>query len=275
MQITPIILSNINQTPRQVFQQKPRVFAPHFGADSFKKTEAEPLKFHRGAVIRGGEIFNRRTTMFFRDDIKWEEFRYYLRQRFADYESVSTQVYGCSSGEEPYSLAMTLCEEFGKDAQKFFPIAAKDVTLKEKKEFDAQRLLGAFHASLRGARASKYFILKDCETAIFKDKIKEHVEFSRANILEDLDSIDSKRPSIIFCRNMWPYVDEKEYDEYAQKLFDRLQKGSIVVLGSYDFTDDISIRDVIFAHSLLKSGFTPNSCCDTFPVELAKIYEKN
>ena len=53
-------------------------------------------------------------------------------------------------------------------------------------------------------------------------------------------------------RNMWPYIDEREYNKFAKKLYDSLSSGSVVVIGWFD---KFSSR---FDKTLLSAGFNTN-----------------
>ena len=59
-----------------------------------------------------------------------------------------------------------------------------------------------------------------------------------------IKNIDNKNPSLVMCRNMWPYINSSEYDGYAEALYEKLAPGSVVVIGFFDYTADYS--DKIF-----------------------------
>ena len=66
------------------------------------------------------------STKFFREDLNWNDFVFMLFQKYKGVPQVNIRCFGCSDGEEPYSLAMKLDVVLGKYAEKFFPIVAKD-----------------------------------------------------------------------------------------------------------------------------------------------------
>ncbi len=72
----------------------------------------------------------------------------------------------------------------------------------------------------------KYFLKGNCIN---------NIDFSQANILEDIDNIDSNTPSFVMCRNMWPYVDDSEYQNFANQLYEKLAPGSCIMLGDFDY----------------------------------------
>ena len=215
-----------------------------------------------------GRVFNRHTTYYARVDINWKDFGAFLEARFKDTPKVNTYIYGCSYGEEAYSL-LTLLSLRTKNPKKFFPIKAKDIT-PELIERNAQRQSEGVILSLEDifklckgiGLTEKQMIPMLSATKDNKIKIKnscaKQVEFECANILLDLDSIDSKNPSIVMARNMWPYISPERYEEFAQNLYNKLAKGSVVVIGRFDNIGERGLENTdSFPYYLQKAGFKP------------------
>lgn len=228
---------------------------------------AMPINLERGQMLTiKGTLFNRHTTSFLRNDLSWNEFGDYLKEKFPNIEDVDINVFGCSTGKEPYTLSLLLKKKYGDVP---FVIKASDISdniIKRnklnKKEgivisvWDFDKLKNSL--CIDADEAKKFFEAKGPSVIQIKDDVTDHVEFSKANILDSLDKINSEKPSLIFCRNMWPYIDSKEYENFAQKLYDKLAPGSIVVIGEYDIVGEISRPDTDkFPHALKKSGFNP------------------
>ena len=251
----------------------------------------KPVK--KGQKTRAGRLFNVHTTYFFRNDINWMEFGKYLANRFEDRNKVSTYIYACSYGKEPYSMSMVLQNTFGENSEKFFPINAKDIDddviecdniLKNAGIMQSADSISKM-ADLIGIEENAFkekFLIPDAteeagkhnDTIRLKESILKPVEFSCANILEDIENIDNENPSIIMMRNMWPYVDLKDFKDFADNLYNRLQEGSIVVLGSYDYSyAEFGDDTVNITKMLIKAGFEPSKKCANGDSPL--IFEKN
>lgn len=71
-----------------------------------------------------GFVFNRNITQYCRNDINWREFGKYLKERFPDISNVDIYDFGCSTGEEPYTLALLLQKVYGNSD---FKIQASDI----------------------------------------------------------------------------------------------------------------------------------------------------
>ncbi len=247
-----------------------------------KKPPAKKLK--RGQILgKNNKIFCNNTTDMFRDDIDWKQFGNFLYKQFKDCKKVNTYNYAASTGEEPYSLSILLQTRFKEDAKKFFPIYAKDLdtkliiqdTIAQKtrriyipQTFSrAQRALGVEDSELKG------LLIPDNHSygATLRQNVISPIKFSCANILDDIKNIDNKNPSLVMCRNMWPYINSSEYDGYAEALYEKLAPGSVVVIGFFDYTADYS--DKIFPDSLKKAGFKEAKADINSQFKL--VFEKN
>ena len=250
--------------------------------DTFEK---EDSAIEKGIIIKpDGEVFNRHDTSLCRTDVKWQDLAQYLDERFKDEEHINTYQYASSFGKEAYGLAITLDKELGKASEKFFPIDAKDLSRnvieRNKKDQetgkiqitgdDAEHCYSALKFLFCPDKYDEY-IEEDGGKFFIKGDHINNVNFSQANILEDIDNINPISPSFVMCRNMWPYVDDSEYQDFADKLYERLAPGSCVMLGDYDYTK-IGYRKN-FPEALIEAGFEPSNTGVNEYHEL--IFEKN
>ncbi len=132
---------------------------------------------------------------------------------------------GCSTGEEPYSLAILFQEYF---PQRFEKILATDI------DQDAleKAKIGIYSAkALQGVASflvKKYFDEKDGNFRI-KDEIKACVRFERHDLLKD------RYPSnldLILCRNVVIYFTEDAKEKLYRKFVDSLRPGGVLFIGS-------------------------------------------
>ena len=76
------------------------------------------------------EILYRNDTSFFREDLIWDFLVKFLKDKYSDVSKVNVYDYACSNGSETYSIIMKLLTDLDKqEAEKFFPINAKDIDL--------------------------------------------------------------------------------------------------------------------------------------------------
>lgn len=181
------------------------------------------------------------TTEFFRDDFDIDGFIYYINNFYKNSVKVDIINYACSTGKEPYSLVLRMKTLFGDKSNKFLPLVAKDID----RNSVIKAKIGKFRISKEEARKidkagdlNLYRYLEivndgNDKYAFIKDSLKNLVNFSKANILDDFDDTPKKN-TIIICRNFWNYLDAKEQIKLADKLSKTLDKTCLVVIGSYD-----------------------------------------
>lgn len=146
---------------------------------------------------------------------------------------------GCSTGAEPYSLAMIL-EDKAPHAR--HRILATDL--------DAEMLVKAqkgvyAEADLKNIpahRLGKYFTKEDGIYSI-KGEIKSKVEFKRHNLL--LDPFESGF-DLILCRNVVIYFTEEAKDTLYRRFFAALKPGGVFFVGGTEAI--LNFRDIGFQH---------------------------
>ncbi|MGP9833485.1 CheR family methyltransferase [Marinobacter sp. NSM] len=135
----------------------------------------------------------------------------------------------CSSGEEPYSIAMVLDQYSGNN---FWEVDASD--LSESMLEVARQGLYPLRASDRiPDRYLKQYCLKGKgvyqDKFLIKESLKKRVFFCKRNLLSDVDS--NKVYDAIFLRNVLIYFDANKKKRILQKVTERLVTGGRLVVG--------------------------------------------
>lgn len=132
---------------------------------------------------------------------------------------------GCSTGEEPYTLAMVLDHNF---PQLNYSILATDID----EDALAKARVGEYSerslAGLPQIYIKKYF---EVENGIYrlKDSIKKKVQFKKHNLLRD--PFESGF-DLILCRNVVIYFTEESKNELYRKFHQSLKPGGVLFIGS-------------------------------------------
>ncbi|RZB34956.1 MAG: chemotaxis protein methyltransferase CheR [Desulfobacteraceae bacterium Eth-SRB1] len=138
---------------------------------------------------------------------------------------------GCSTGEEPYSLAIILREI--ADGGKIDPrILATDISTKALKTalagvYPKERLGNISPLLLR-----KYFQIGQNHWSGYyraKNNIKDIINFRRFNLMET-QTFNSLFDAI-FCRNVMIYFDKETQDGLVNKFYDSLKQGGYFFVG--------------------------------------------
>ena len=172
-------------------------------------------------------------TRFFRDIDAIEFVRKYLFKRMlSKHAGPSLELWSvaCSTGEEPYSLAMLAndCIE-GLGANKFFGVTATDIcqaSLSEaRKGIYPQRRLQFVDAAMQG----RYFETTESGWQIV-EPIKNRVCFVQANIIE-LEDLPVGDMDVIYCQNVLIYFKTWRRNKVLDELVKRLKPEGLLVLG--------------------------------------------
>lgn len=134
----------------------------------------------------------------------------------------------CSTGEEPYSIAMTLLEA-GWSIEKF-QIDAIDISA-DSLEIARQGLFG--NNSFRGSELnfrSQYFQKTEAGFRIC-DRVRQCVKFERENVLEERFRLGSQPYDFIFCRNLLIYFYREAKGQAVESLRQLLTAGGHLFVG--------------------------------------------
>jgi chemotaxis protein methyltransferase CheR len=137
----------------------------------------------------------------------------------------------CSSGEEPYTLAMIIDEFFGSGKAAWDTrILATDIS---------QSVLAAAKAGIYGKEKMRdlpdewkrrYFKDYDEERCILSEKIRKEVIFGNINLMDAAFPFRRKM-HVIFCRNVMIYFDNDTKDELARRLYAITEPGGFLFIG--------------------------------------------
>lgn len=140
---------------------------------------------------------------------------------------------GCSTGEEPYTLAMVLGEYAATSPGFRFCVLATDIST----EVLAKARSGIFKSEqvkpVPAALQRKYFMRsrdRDSDLVRVVPELRELVDFRRLNFMDE--NFDLPRtPEIIFCRNVIIYFDRPTQERLLKKLTQYLAPGGYFFAG--------------------------------------------
>jgi len=167
-------------------------------------------------------------TWFFRDYEPFKVLSSYIKGLEPEGRPLNILSIPCSSGEEPYSIAMVL-NDIGL-SKKQFRIDAVDIST----EVIEKARKGVYgNNSFRGKGVvyrEKYFDYED-GLYIISDDIKSTVNFSNANVLGD-GFMHGKGPyDVVFCRNLLIYFDYETKCKALSTLHGLMGRKALLVLG--------------------------------------------
>lgn len=139
---------------------------------------------------------------------------------------------GCSTGEEPYSIAIALRERYGDSARQLFRILGVDV---DQEAIDRARA-GIYTAfsfrALPDALRDRYFSPIDATHRQIDATLREQVRFINLNLLADDYPQEVQSQDVIFFRNVSIYFDEPTRRAVLTRLKALLKPGGHLIVGA-------------------------------------------
>jgi len=144
---------------------------------------------------------------------------------------------GCSTGEEPYSLAMLINESFKlANLDSYFGVTATDISKVAlsvaKKGVYSQRKMNFVPGVLR----NRYFRIQEKNCYKVSDELRDKICFTQANILRLGDSPKIKF-DVIFCQNVLVYFKKWLRHQVLDVLAERLKPGGVLIVGMGEVVD--------------------------------------
>jgi chemotaxis protein methyltransferase CheR len=135
----------------------------------------------------------------------------------------------CSTGEEPYSIAVTLLEQLGMPPKPALRIRATDISTRalavaKQGIYTAERL-----ASIAPPLIRKYFAPSAAGSFQVIPEVRRMIEFERVNLIEP--TLGKRSFPIIFCRNVMIYFDKPTQERVVTNLSRFLEPGGYLLIG--------------------------------------------
>lgn len=143
---------------------------------------------------------------------------------------------GCSTGEEPYSIAITVCEALGKGADQALRVDLKILATDLDSDVLARARSGVYSADqikgINSPQLGKFFDARQeggLPRYVVKPAVSRLITFKQLNLMHDLPM---RGPlDVIFCRNVVIYFDKDTQRRLFQR-FARLQRpGDLLFIG--------------------------------------------
>lgn len=138
---------------------------------------------------------------------------------------------GCSSGEEPYTLAMIIDEFFGNEKMWWdAKVLATDISSNVLEEAKKGIYKKEEISTLPARWMLNYFEKIDNEKFVLVDRIRNEVIYRKFNLMDS--TFPFKRQfHVIFCRNVMIYFDAPTKCELVNKFYDSLEYGGYLFIG--------------------------------------------
>lgn len=211
-----------------------------------------------GAVI--SEVINRLTTNYSFFMREWEHFELFKNCVLPELKSAvrekDLRVWsaGCSTGQEPYTLAMLMADFFNEQRSQWdTKILATDISQKVL----AAAVKGVYNDEClkqvpASWKLSHFQRLPDGQWEVSPD-IKKEVLFRRFNLIEQKFPF-KKKFHVIFCRNVMIYFNEQTKKELVHKFHEALAEGGYLFVGQSETLEKTNTRFRNVIPSVFRKG---------------------
>jgi len=150
---------------------------------------------------------------------------------------------GCSTGEEPYTMAMVLNEYAQANPGFRFSITASDICTRVLKTAMTAVYPEDRVDTIPLTLKQKYLLRsKDKEKGLVRicSELRSHVTFHRVNLMDDELAITEVQDAI-FCRNVIIYFDKPTQTRLMHKFHRRLAPGGFLFLGHSETLNGLDV----------------------------------
>ncbi|MEA2106497.1 MAG: CheR family methyltransferase [Bacteroidota bacterium] len=191
----------------------------------------------KNEIIHMLDVVSTNKTDFYREPVHFDFLTQTILPEFIETNNFNKNFKvwsaGCSSGEEPYTIAIAL-NEFKNNYPNFnYSILGTDIS--------SQILQKAFLAVFKEERIvniplelkRKYFLRSkdriNKTVRVIRD-LRDKVEYRRLNFMDETYNI-SDIFDVIFCRNVLIYFNRDTQEQVINKLCNKLKKGGYLFIG--------------------------------------------
>jgi len=136
----------------------------------------------------------------------------------------------CSTGEEPYSIAIHILEKWRQSDDYAIEISGSDidsaVLAQARRGRYSERSLHRVSPQLR----RKYFRPLGADFQIC-DELRESIDFFSINIVDRVAMSGMRAVDVAFCRNLLIYFDDSSRREAVELLYESMAPGGFICLG--------------------------------------------
>ena len=182
-------------------------------------------------------------TYFFREESQIQTFAEEIVPERCQTPGTRVRVWsaGCSTGEEPYSLAIAVLENRGVSVERV-EIFGSDYSNRALERARRGVYRGFSFRNLPGGIRDRYFRQEENGRYRIVPDVRRLVQFGKCNLLGQAGDLPLVKFDAIFCRNVLMYFDRDSRRRVLDLFHDRLAEGGYLFLGHSESLLDLSDR---------------------------------
>ena len=183
-------------------------------------------------------------TSFFREPAHFDFLREAILPAFASRSHINIWSAGCSSGEEPYSIAISALDSAPHLSSRL-RIHATDISARILQRASAAVYTADRVAAIPSILRNRYFAnAAEHNTFRIVPRVRSIVRFAHLNLM---DRFAGRKYAVIFCRNVMLYFDRPTHQSLIQRFIAQLEPGGFLFIGQSESLNGID-------HSLQSVG---------------------
>ncbi len=188
------------------------------------------------------DVVSTNETYFFRNERHFETFSEFCLPEVANTKKNRTlRIWSaaCSTGEEPYTIAICLLEKMNLFKGWSIEIIASDIALSVLEFAREGYYSGRRIEKVPPQYMTKYFDLEDKEKGVYrvKESLRNLVTFKYLNFFKDKFPVDI---DIIFCRNVMIYFDKIHQRRLVADFYKSINDNGFLFIGHSETLHSIS-----------------------------------
>jgi len=182
-------------------------------------------------------------TTFFRNPKTFKKIKKIIKDKLKDKTNIKIWCAGCSSGEEPYSIAIMLKELKILHKTLIYATDINDIIISQAKNaLYPKNNFNLFRKNYKeaGGEFELDYYFNEYEDFIhLKKEIRERILFFKHNLVMDgaLNEFN-----LIFCRNVMIYFDNIITKRVINLFYESLENNGILVIGESEFLNDDNFK---------------------------------
>jgi chemotaxis protein methyltransferase CheR len=175
-------------------------------------------------------------THFFRNPPQIRALRQHvlpeLMRQAADRRTLRIWSAGCSTGEEPYTIAMLVRELLPANAGWDVKIIATDISTRALAAAERGRYAERSFVMTDPIDRQRFFVLEtESRSYSIRPEVRELVEFRHHNLVADQPPFEPGVVDLVLCRNVTIYFDRETTKRLMTRLHGSLRDGGYLFLG--------------------------------------------
>ena len=188
------------------------------------------------------DLLTTNKTHFFREPQHFDFLREHVLPRLAAAHAPRFWSAGCSSGEEPYTLAMLLHDELPERQWREARILATDISARVLERARAGVYTAAQLADVPPAQLQRHFARAPEPAGAWRvhEHLRAPIRFARLNLME---TWPMRGPfDVIFCRNVMIYFERATQERLVNRYWELLAPGGHLFVGHSESLSSLAHR---------------------------------